>query len=294
MDGREAHEAGESGTAGRQYLTPEEIAGVALAAAEAKAASPAHRLLLLGFMAGMFIALAAQGSSMAAHNLLARPETYGLGRSLVGVTFGTGLMLIMIAGGELFTGNCLMLQGVLQGRFSPAAMLRSWALVYLGNFAGSMLIVGLVAASGLLGASGGQLGGVTVMIAASKTGLPFWQALASGVLCNLPVCGAVWMSYGAKDITGKLGICFFPVWLFAVSGFEHSVANMYFVPAGIFAAANPAWAAMSGVAASGLASLGWGRFLAGNLLPVTAGNIIGGACIIGGAYWLCYFRGKKL
>ncbi|MDR1061144.1 MAG: formate/nitrite transporter family protein [Clostridiales bacterium] len=275
--------------ADRQYLAPEEIAGAALAAAEAKAAAPARRLLPLGFMAGMFIALAAQGSSMAAHNLLARPETYGLGRSVVGVTFGTGLMLIMIAGGELFTGNCLMFQGVLQRRFSLGAMLRSWALVYLGNFAGALFVVGLVGASGLLNSSGGQLGAVTIAIAAGKTELPFWRALASGILCNLPVCGAVWMSYGAKDIAGKLGICFFPVWLFAVSGFEHSVANMYFVPAGMLAAQNPAWAAMPGTAAgASLARLNWGGFLAGNLLPVTIGNILGGALVVGGVYWFCY------
>ncbi|MDR1192959.1 MAG: formate/nitrite transporter family protein [Peptococcaceae bacterium] len=277
-----------------QYLAPAEIATVALRTAETKAAAGAGQLLALGLIAGVFIGLAAQGSNMAAYNLLANPATYGLGRSLVGVTFGTGLMLILVAGGELFTGNCLMILGPLEKRFAWPAMLRNWALVYLGNFIGSQLIVWLIYASGLLNSSAGLLGGMTAKIAASKVSLSFGQALASGILCNLPVCGAVWMSYGAKDIISKLGVCFFPVWLFATSGFEHSVANMYFIPAGILAAANPTWTAAAGLdAAADLAGLTWGNFFTKNLFPVTIGNILGGACLVGGVYWFCYLRGKN-
>ena len=230
---------------------------------------------------------------MAAYNLLARQETYGLGKCLAGAIFGTGLMLVLAAGGELFTGNNLLLLALWQKRISPLQLLRNWALVYAGNLLGALFIAWLMLASGLFNSSNGLLGGMTVKIAASKTGLSFFSAFVLGILCNILVCGAVWISFGAKDITGKLLACFFPIWLFITSGFEHSVANMYYIPAGIWAKADPVFAAASGVAAEALAGLNWGSFLVKNLLPVTLGNIVGGGLIFGGAYWLAYLREEK-
>ena len=275
------------------FLAPPEIAGAAVEIGVKKAKTGALRLLVLGFMAGAFIAFAAEGSNMAAYNLLARPETYGLGKCLAGAIFGTGLMLVLAAGGELFTGNNLLLLALWQKRISPLQLLRNWALVYAGNLLGALFIAWLMLASGLFNSSNGLLGGMTVKIAASKTGLSFFSAFVLGILCNILVCGAVWISFGAKDITGKLLACFFPIWLFITSGFEHSVANMYYIPAGIWAKADPVFAAASGVAAEALAGLNCGIFLVKNLLPVTLGNIVGGGLIFGGAYWLAYLREEK-
>lgn len=276
----------------RNYYTPAEIASIVLEAGVVKARAGAARLLGLALMAGMFIAFASEGSNMAAYNLLARPETYGIGKALAGAIFGTGLMLVVVAGGELFTGNNLMLISWFEKKIRLRSMLRNWGLVYLGNLAGALVIAGLMAVSGLFNSSAGLLGGMTVKIAAYKTGLGFWAALSLGILCNLLVCGAVWMAYGAKDITGKLWACFFPIWLFITSGFEHSIANMYYIPAGILAKANPVWAQASGVTAEKLAELNWTNFFLRNLLPVTLGNVIGGGLMIGGIYWFCYLRQK--
>jgi formate/nitrite transporter len=248
------------------------------------------KLLALGFMAGTFVALASNGSTMAAHNLLLRPETYGLGRTIGGAIFGAALMLVVVAGGELFTGNTLMVMGLLDKKITLGAMLRNWCLVYVGNFIGSLFIAALAVYSGSLHASANDFGGMTIRIAASKTALGFGQAVALGVLCNMLVCGGVWMAYGAKDIGGKLLACFFSIWLFATSGFEHSVANMFYIPAGIWAAADHEWLEAAKLSGSALAGLNWANFFARNLLPVTIGNIIGGSCLIGGVYWFCYMR----
>ncbi|MDR1070804.1 MAG: formate/nitrite transporter family protein, partial [Gracilibacteraceae bacterium] len=172
--------------------------------ARKKAAGSAMYLLLLGLMAGAFIAFAAEGSNMAAHSLLAHPETYGLGKCLAGAIFGTGLMMVVVAGAELFTGNTMMIMGVMSKEISWSAMLRNWLLVYAGNFAGSAALAWAMNYSGLLGSGGGLLGGMTVKIALGKVHLSFGQALVLGILCNILVCAAVWMAAGAKDITGKI------------------------------------------------------------------------------------------
>lgn len=276
----------------KNYYSPAEIAAITVQAGTDKAAAGAAKMLGLAFLAGMFIAFASEGSNMAAYNLLSRPETYGLGKVLAGAIFGTGLMLVVIAGGELFTGNTMMIMALLEKKISAGSMLRNWILVYLGNLLGALVIAGLMAVSGLFNSSAGLLGGMTIKIAAYKTGLGFTAALSLGILCNLLVCGAVWMASGAKDVTGKIWSCFFPIWLFITSGFEHSIANMYYIPAGILAKANPVWTEASGVTVEGLAQLNWANFFMRNLLPVTLGNVIGGGLMIGGAYWFCYLRQK--
>ena len=275
------------------FLSPADIAAYTTDTAVKKANTGWSKLLVLGFLAGAFIAFASEGSTMAAFNLLAKPETYGLGKALAGTIFGAGLMFVIIAGGELFTGNTLMLTGVLHRRITIPAMLRNWALVYAGNFIGSLFIAWMMSYSGLFHSGADGFGGMTVRIAAGKTALEFGPALVLGLMCNWLVCLAVWMAYGAKDITGKVLVIFFAIWLFITSGFEHSVANMYYIPAGIFAKANAAWAGASGLSADALDRLNWGAFFLRNLLPVTLGNILGGGVFVGMAYWLAYLRDVK-
>lgn len=272
------------------YLTPAEITAAMIETGVRKASLAPAIQFLLGILAGVYIAFASEGSNMAAFNLLADPDTYGLGRCLAGAIFPGGLMLVVVAGGELFTGNTLMAMAVRERRITWGGMAANWFWVYAGNFAGSVLIAHMMAESGLFNAGANLLGGMTIKIAAGKAGLGFLAAFYLGVLCNWLVCLAVWMAAGATDVTGKIFAIFFPIWLFITSGFEHSVANMYYIPAGLFAKANPAWSAASGLSAQALDGLTWTAFLLHNLVPVTLGNIVGGALFVGMAYWASYVR----
>jgi formate/nitrite transporter len=272
------------------FLPPAAIAAYASETGVKKTALSPAAQFVLGILAGAFIAFASEGSSMAAFNLLADPSTYGLGRCLAGVVFPTGLMLVVLAGGELFTGNTLMGIALVQRRISMGSMLANWFWVYAGNFVGSLLLSYMMAESGLFRSGNGLLGGVTISIAVGKISLPFTAAFFLGILCNWLVCLAVWLAYGAKDMTGKILGIFFPIWLFITSGFEHCVANMYYIPAGILAKSNPAWAAAAGLPDSVLETLTWTNFLFANLLPVTLGNIVGGLLFVGMAYWFVYLR----
>lgn len=216
----------------RNFLTPAEITKATIQEGINKIQLSKRNMFILGILAGAFIAFASEGSNMAAFNLLAKAETYGLGKAMAGAIFGTGLMLVVVAGGELFTGNTMIIAGVLDKKITVVAMLKNWFFVYLGNLVGSLLIAYMMTQSGLFGSGANVLGGVTIKIAAYKVGLSFMQAFYLGIMCNWLVCLAVWMATGAKDITGKLLAIFFPIWLFITSGFEHSVANMYYIPAG--------------------------------------------------------------
>ena len=276
-----------------QYDTPAQIAATTVETAEKKAKLDWRRQLVLAILAGAFIAFASEGSNMAAFNLLANPDTYGLGKVLAGAVFGTGLMFVILAGGELFTGNMLMVAGVMSKRVRVRSMLRNWLVVYVGNLLGSLLIAFFMVHSGLFDSGDGLLGGVTIKIAAHKTGLPFHSALILGVMCNWIVCLSVWMAYGAKDMAGKVLVIFFGIMLFITSGFEHSIANMYYIPAGILAKGNVDWVSASHLSQVALDGLNWQTFLWNNLLPVTVGNILGGAVFVGAAYWFVYLREKK-
>lgn len=269
-------------------LKPAEILDYTIETAVAKANGSFFKLLVLGIMAGAFIAFAAEGSNMAAFNLFCKPETYGLGKALAGSIFGTGLMLVVLCGGELFTGNTLILTAVCEKRVKITRMLRNWVIVYIGNLIGSLLIAFMMYKSGLFTSGADVLGAVTIKIAAYKTGLTFTQAFFLGIMCNWLVCLAVWLSYGADTMAGKILGIFFPIWLFITSGFEHSVANMYYIPAGIMAKANASFAELSHVSAEALAQLNWGSFFIDNLIPVTLGNIVGGGVFVGMAYWFVY------
>ncbi|MHB8072996.1 formate/nitrite transporter family protein [Desulfosporosinus fructosivorans] len=272
------------------FLTPAEIANATVMTGIKKVEMKSLNIIMLGILAGAFIAFAAEGSNMAAFNLFAKPETYGLGKVLAGAIFGTGLMLVVLAGGELFTGNTMILGGVLDGKIKLYDMLKNWFFVYSGNFIGSLFLAYMMVNSGLFNSGANVLGGVTIKIASYKVGLSFMSAFYLGIMCNMLVCLAVWMAYGAKDMVGKIFAIFFPIWLFITSGFEHSVANMYYIPAGILAKSNPSWVAESHLAPAALANLNWGTFIINNLVPVTLGNIVGGSIFVAGVYWFVYLK----
>ncbi|MBN2851317.1 MAG: formate/nitrite transporter family protein [Clostridia bacterium] len=280
----------------KNFLSPKEIAEYTVESGLKKTLLSPVKMIILGILAGVFIAFASEGSNMAAFNLWASPDTYGLGKVLAGAIFGTGLMLVVIAGGELFTGNTLIIMSVLQRKAKFSGMMKNWSLVYIGNFIGSFFIAYMIVHSGQLNASGALLGATTIKIASYKVSLSFMEAFYLGIMCNWLVCLAVWMAYGAKDMIGKLMAIFFPIWLFITSGFEHSVANMYYIPAGILAKANPVYyeaAINAGVSAEKMNALNWGSFITHNLIPVTIGNIVGGGVLVGMVYWFVYLTNKK-
>lgn len=272
----------------KKPLKPSEIMDLTINTAQDKAAGSFQKLLILGILAGAFIAFAAEGSNMAAFNLFAEPTTYGLGKALAGVVFGTGLMLVVLAGGELFTGNTMILAAVCEKKVSIGIMLRNWSIVYIGNFIGSILIAYMMVHSGLFSSGADMLGAVTLKIAVYKVNLGFSQAFFLGIMCNWLVCLAVWISSGADTMAGKILSIFFPIWLFITSGFEHSVANMYYIPAGIMIKANASFAELSRLSAEALNTLTWSSFIVQNLIPVTLGNIVGGGVFVGMAYWYVY------
>jgi formate/nitrite transporter len=266
--------------------SPAEVAQLYLTVGKNKAALSCTRQFLLGVLAGAFIALAGVGSAAAACTV-ANPS---LAKLVSALLFPGGLAMVVLAGSELFTGNCLMVLPLLEGEIGPGALVRNWVTVYLGNLAGSLLVAALCVYSGQLSLFDGALAAAALSTAAAKCALPFSAAFLKGVGCNFLVCTAVWISFAARDAVGKAAGLYFPILLFVVSGFEHSVANMYYISVGLLAKASPAYAAAG--AGLDLSALTWGRFFAANLLPVTLGNLVGG-CGLGAIYWFCYLRKGK-
>lgn len=269
-------------------LSPDKILPRAFEVYTKKARIKTNKLLILSFFAGVFIALAAQGSSFAAANLLANKDTLGLGKLVQGLTFTPGLIFVILAGAELFTGNCLMITAFLDKKVRLKDMLKSWILVYLGNFIGCIFVAFLLSISGQWLLGDGLVGIRTILIAKSKIDLSFGQAFVLGILANFLVCLGVWMSLGAKFYGSKAIAAFFPVGVFVLSGFEHSIANMYYIPAGILAKNISDLASKTGLDAAVLASINIPNMLVKNLIPVTLGNIIGGAILVGLLYFLAY------
>ncbi len=276
----------------QEMLSPDKILDKLSDGFVARSKASSRKLLILSFLAGAFIALAAQASTFASFNLLANKETLGIGKLVQGLAFTPGLIFVLIAGAELFTGNSLMMISKLDKKITGKELLRSWGLVYLGNFIGSVFIAFLMLKSGQWNNADAMVGARTILIANGKVNLGLGQALILSILCNWLVCLAVWMATGADSTIGKMFCAFFPISLFVTSGFEHSIANMYYVPAGIFAKSVPEYVAASGLTDVALANLNWGNFIIHNLLPVTIGNIIGGVTFVALAYWLAY-RNKE-
>ena len=247
-------------------------------------------LLVLAVLAGAFIALGA----MFATTVLAGADghlPFGVSRLLAGSVFCLGLILVIVGGAELFTGDTLIVMAWAAGEVRLRDMMRVWVLVYAGNFIGAVSTAMLVFLSAQHLSGDGEVTKVALALARAKTSLPFMQAFFLGILCNLLVCLAVWLSFSARTLTDKVLAIIFPVSAFVAAGFEHSVANMYIVPLGLFITAWSApelWAQI-GTDPSHYGSLTWSRFLLG-LVPVTLGNIIGGAGLVGAVYWFIYLR----
>lgn len=231
--------------------------------------------------AGMFIGMGAAGSNVAAHNI----GNVGVARLIAGTVFPVGLMMVILLGAELFTGDCLAAIAVADKKISVIDFIKLLLVVYLGNFVGGVLFSALIACSNQLNYSSGLLGAYTINVAINKVNLNFGVALVSGVLCNILVSAAVLMANCSKDVTGKLFVCFFVIMLFVTSGFEHCVANMYYITAGLLAKMNPAYVAVAiekyGLTQDKIDSLNIIAYLCKNLLPVTIGNIIGGSFFVG-------------
>ena len=232
-------------------------------------------------LAGAMIAMGAAGSSVAAHTI---PDV-GLARLAAAVVFPMGLMMVMLLGAELFTGDCLVAMSTLDGKQRIGSIVRVLIIVYGGNFVGATFLAGLVSMSGQWDYSAGMLGAYTIKVAMGKVGITFSEGIVSGILCNILVCAAVLMAMCAKDVTGKLVAIFFMIMLFVTSGFEHCVANMYYITAGMLAMRNPEYVelAMSayGYSIQQLNQLNGLNYILLNLLPVTIGNILGGVLFTG-------------
>ncbi len=255
----------------KRMLTPKEIAQAICDAGSVKAKLSVMQMLVLGIFAGAFIAFGSQGA-ITIGQTLGKIDT-GLQRFAFAAAFPVGLMLVVICGAELWTGNNLMTLGGLNGHYSWKHIAKNWFYVYIANFIGSVLVAIMVAESGLLPADS-DIAKYAIGIATKKVQLTFSVAFMRAILCNIIVVLAVWMATGAKDIISKIFACWFPIMLFVMSGFEHSIANMYFVPLGIFVGAD----------------ITWGQFLINNLIPVTIGNLIGGAVIVPLFYHIAYMK----
>lgn len=252
---------------------PAEIARRVEAAGVAKAGLGLVETVTLGVLAGAFISMGAL------LYLLVMTDSglgFGPGRLLGGLAFSLGLVLVVIAGAELFTGNNLIIMAWVDRKITTTALLRNWALVYVANFAGAVATVVLVMLAGTLALGDGRLAVTAFAVAEAKTALPWNEAFFRGVLCNGLVCLAVWLSFAARDVAGKILAIVMPISAFVALGFEHSVANMFFLPLALLAGA-------PGVTVGGSVA---------NLVPVTLGNIFGGVVLVGLTYWLCYRPGR--
>jgi len=267
-------------------LLPHEMAAKAEAVGVKKAQMPALEMFFLAILAGAFIALGAVFATTVAAGNTDWP--FGVIKLLVGLSFSLGLILVIVGGAELFTGNNLIAMAWASRKVKTKCLLRNWGIVYVGNLVGSVgtAILTLIARQYTFG--GGAVGQTALAIANGKVHLGFWQAIALGILCNALVCLAVWLTFSARSTVDKIAAIIFPITAFVAVGFEHSVANMYFIPRGLLIKQfDPAFAASTGL---NLSDLTWGNFLLHNLLPVTIGNIIGGSLLVAGFYWVIFLR----
>ena len=270
---------------------PKQIASnFAEKAMPAKAAYGKFKTIILAIAAGAFIAFGAQGSltAMAGTDAL----SFGFAKLLGGIVFSTGLMLIVFAGAELFTGNVLLGISVLEKRISIWQLIRNWVLVYFGNFIGAVIVATLIHYANAYHGPSEVLGVLGLKIAYGKVNLTFGQAFASGILCNWLVCMAVWLAAAAKDVAGKILAILFPITTFAMCGYEHCVANMYMITNGLWVKTSESVVQASGLLQEQLATLNLKAFLIDNLIPVTLGNIIGALLFVVGIFWVAYVKKK--
>ncbi len=286
-------------------LLPAEMATRAEYLGVRKAEMPALTMFTLAILAGAFISMgaifattvSAGGMSVSAADgevVFNTGLPYGLTRLLAGLVFCLGLILVVVGGAELFTGNTLIVMAWASKKVTTYALLRNWGIVYAGNFVGAVGTALLMFFSGQYTFGGNAVGIAAMKIAVGKTSLEFWQALALGILCNTLVCLAVWMTFSARSTMDKIAAIIFPITAFVAAGFEHSIANMYFVPYAIFIQMfDPHFVASIADNVSGLERLTWSAFFLNNLIPVTIGNIIGGAALVAAVYWSVFLHNKN-
>jgi formate transporter len=273
-------------------LLPPEMARRAEEVGARKVAMDAVTAFTLAVLAGAFVALGGVFATTALAGAGSAP--WGVVRVLAGVVFSVGLILVVVGGAELFTGNNLIVMAWASGRVSTRALLRNWLIVYAGNFVGASATAALVYLGGTHRGGGGVFGATALAIAHAKVQLGFTQAVALGVLCNTLVCLAVWLTLSARTTADRVLAIVPPISAFVAAGFEHSVANMYFIPLGLLITSlDPAFAAAAGGPTPSGRALTWNAFLGRNLLPVTIGNVLGGAVLVGLVYWFVYLRAKS-
>jgi formate transporter len=274
-------------------LLPAEMASQAESLGIAKANMPHLKTLILAVLAGAFIAF---GAVFFTTVTTASTMSYGITRLIGGICFSLGLVLVIVGGAELFTGNNLIIMAWANKKVNTIQILINWGLVYLGNFIGAVFIVTLMMMSKQYLSASGQVGIQTLNIAKAKCEMGFLQAFSLGILCNILVCLAVWLCYSSKTITGKILSIVFPITAFVTCGFEHSIANMYFIPKAILLLQqkNPEILILIKQSNFNYDSITWSNFIINNLLPVTLGNIVGGAVLVGLVYWFVYLRNSKV
>jgi len=270
-------------------LPPQEMARKAEEAGRAKAGMSDATTFALAVLAGAFIAMGAIFATTVSAGGASMP--YGVSRLLGGLAFTLGLILVVVAGAELFTGNNLIIMAWASRKVSTARLLRNWVIVYAGNFAGAIGTAGILFVGKQYTFGKGAVGEQALTTATAKTGLGFVQAIALAAFCNALVCIAIWLTYSARSTADKILAIIPPIAAFVAAGFEHSVANMFFIPMGLFVRSNASFVAAHPI--DGLSHLTWGHFFVDNLLPVTIGNILGGAVMVGAIYWFVYLRAES-
>jgi len=286
-------------------LLPAEMAARAEYLGVRKAEMPFLKMFMLSVLAGAFISLGAIFATTIGAGGMAFTSTdgivvfntslpYGVTRLLMGLVFSLGLILVVVGGAELFTGNNLIVMAWANGKVTGLALLRNWVIVYFGNFVGSVGTAVLMFLTKQYTFGTNSVGIAALKIAVAKVDLTFLQAIALGILCNALVCLAVWLTYSARSTVDKIAAIIFPITAFVAAGFEHSVANMYFVPYALFIKNfDPNFISTVGDKVPQLDLLTWQAFWVKNLLPVTIGNIIGGAVLVAAAYWAIFLRSEK-
>ncbi len=266
---------------------PQEIAKTVVGTAQKKTALAAPALVMLAILAGAYIALGAVMFTIITNDLAIYIGD-GLSRLVGGVTFSIGLILVILGGAELFTGNNLLAAGYLEKKVSGRQVLSNWFWVYIFNFVGALVVVILFFFSGIWQANDGSIAVRIIDIASAKTSLTWSEALFRGILCNWLVCLAVWIALAGKDAISKILAIMIPITAFVAAGFEHSIANMFFIPMGLLV--KNAEFAQALVSPTVMQGITWQAFFFSNLIPVTIGNIIGGVLFVAVAYWTCYLR----
>jgi formate/nitrite transporter len=286
-------------------LLPAEMATRAEYIGVRKAEMPLVTMFMLSVLAGAFIALGAIFATTVTAGSMAITAAdgtaafttglpYGVTRLLTGLVFCLGLILVVVGGAELFTGNNLIVMAWANGKVTTMALLRNWVIVYLGNFVGSVATAVMMFFTKQYTFGANSIGIAALKIGVSKCDLTFIQAIALGILCNALVCLAVWMTFSARSTLDKIAAIIFPITAFVAAGFEHSIANMYFIPYALFVKGfDPEFIAKVADKVPGLEKLTWGAFFMNNLIPVTIGNIIGGAVLVAAIYWAIFLRNKK-